>query len=247
MTHLPFRFFISCKNIEKDKIHIPKEKLHHLKNVLRINPKEKIIALDGKGKEYTLFLEEIDKNNGLGKIISVRKQRRKNLKFTLAQSLPKADKMDFIIQKCTEIGISKIIPIITKRTVVKIPENRQKKKLSRWIKIAQESIEKTGGSFIPIIEKITSLDSLDLTSYDKIILPWEEEKKYYLRNLLEKPFSFENIMVIIGPEGGFSKTEVSKLKDKGAVSISLGKRILRTETAGMITLTILLYVSGELG
>ena len=158
--------------------------------------------------------------------------------------MPKADKLEWIIQKCTELGISEIVPVITDRVIVKLDEKSTSKKLERWNKIALEASKQSGRQKVPEVKKPINLKNLveNISKYDILLFPYECEKettlKSALRNLDKK---CKNIAILIGPEGGFSEEEVELFHFENVKQVTLGPRILRTETAGLVTLAMLLY------
>jgi 16S rRNA (uracil1498-N3)-methyltransferase len=159
------------------------------------------------------------------------------IKITLAQGLPKGRKIDLIVEKCVELGVREIIPLLTERTVAK------EAKLERWRKIAKEAAEQSKRAIIPGVKPLTKFeDVLKLKDqFDLALIPWEEEKKTSLKQALAASRTARSILLLIGPEGGFSETEVGSAKKAGFISVSLGKRILRTETAGLATLAAIMY------
>lgn len=211
--------------------------VHYLRDVLRIKPNDEIEILDGSGTVYLATINNVQKDRiKLNIIRSTKSEIESELEITLAQSLPKAKKMDFIIQKCTELGVSEIIPMITERSVSKA------EKAVRWQKIAKEAAEQSGRASIPKLANMIDFHSLikKAKEFDLALIPWEMEKENRLKDILQKS-RFKKIIILIGPEGGFSSQEVEAAKTAGFISISLGKRILRTETAGMAILSMIMY------
>ena len=211
--------------------------VHYLKDVLRIKPGDEIEILDGNGTIYSATINNIQKDKiKLDIIRSSKSETEPAVGITLAQSLPKAKKMDFIIQKCTELGVSEIIPVITERSISK------GEKTARWQKIAIEAAEQSGRASIPKVASLIDFKSLlkKAKEFDLALIPWEMEKTNRLKTILQKS-SFRNIIMLIGPEGGFSSQEVAEAKAAGFIPISLGKRILRAETAGMAMLSMMMY------
>jgi 16S rRNA (uracil1498-N3)-methyltransferase len=211
--------------------------VHYLKDVLRIKPGDEIEILDGIGTIYLAKINNIQKDKiKLDIIRSSQSETEPEVEITLAQSLPKAKKMDFIIQKCTELGVSEIIPVITERSISK------GEKTARWQKIAIEAAEQSGRASIPKVASLIDFKSLlkKAKEFDLALIPWEMEKTNRLKTILQKS-SFRNIIMLIGPEGGFSSQEIAEAKTAGFIPISLGKRILRAETAGMAMLSMMMY------
>lgn len=198
---------------------------------------DELELLDGSGKIYIVKISEIKKDKVVCKIISERSEDKvQKVSVTIAQCLPKAKKMDLIIQKCTELGVNKIIPTLSERSIAK------GEKLDRWKKIAKEAAEQSGRSTIPEILPLTKFeDVLKLKKdYDLALIPWELEKETTLKNTLTTTLP-HYILIPIGPEGGFSKAEVDQAIAAGFKPITLGKNILRTETAGMSILSVINY------
>lgn len=217
--------------------------VHYLRDVLRAKVNDPIELLDGTGKIYEAKISKIEKGKIVCIIISSRQQESEpSVKVTLAQALPKARKMDFIIEKCTELGIERIIPMLTERTVGKSA------KLDRWRKIAKEAAEQSGRAVIPEVLPPMKLEEvLKLKNqFDLALIPWELEKERTLKQSLQSPIlpPFPHILVLIGPEGGFSQKEIELAREAGFIPISLGKRILRTETAGMAVISAVMYEMG---
>ena len=192
--------------------------INHIKNVFRKVKGDKIRAVDGTN-EYLCEIEKIEDSFSL------------DIEVDAGISILKGDKMDLTIQKLTELGINKIIPISVKRCVVKL-----NKKKDRWNTISKEALKQCQGVVPTVIDEIKKIDKLNFKDYDLILVPYENEKEIFikdiLRNLKVKP---TKILYIIGAEGGFEKEEIDYLREKGAKIISLGKRILRAETAAIVT------------
>lgn len=227
------RFFIPQEQIPI----ITGSDAHQIKDVLRMNSGDELELLDGSGKIYTVKISEISKDKIICKIISERSEdKAQKVSVTIAQCLPKAKKMDLIIQKCTELSVNKIIPTLSERSIAK------GNKLDRWKKIAKEAAEQSGRSTIPEIFPLTKFeDVLKLKKdYDLALIPWELEKETSLKKILTTD-PFNRLLITIGPEGGFSKEEVDQAIAAGFKPITLGKNILRTETAGMSILSMINY------
>ena len=167
------------------------------------------------------------------------------MNVVLFQGLPKADKMELIVQKCTELGVSGIVPVIMDRVIVKLDEKNESKKIERWQKIAKEAATQSGRQKIPYVEKAINLkNSIEkLSKYDIVIVPYECEKENHIKNVLRNmDENVKNIAIVVGPEGGFSDGDIEILSElTNMKKVSLGPRILRTETAGFITLAMAIY------
>ena len=205
--------------------------INHVKNVFRKNIGDKLRAVDGKN-EYFCKIEEIDEKHIKLKIIEKKEDKFSlNIKIDAGISILKGDKMDLTIQKLTELGINKIIPILANRCVVKLD-----KKKDRWDNISKEALKQCQGINPTIIDDIKKMNELEFEKYDLIIVPYESEKNIYIKEILKnKDKEIKNILYIIGPEGGFENEEIELLKKREAKIISLGNRILRAETAAIVT------------
>lgn len=222
---------ISEENILENKIIIDeKGDVNHLKNVFRVKIDEKVRAVDGE-KEYLCRVAELDKKSVTLVIDEIFEDRfSTKVKIDAAIGILKNDKMDLTIQKLTEIGINKIIPLSTKRGVVKVSEKKDK-----WDLIVREALKQCQGVKPLIIDEVTKIEKLKLEDYDLVIVPYECEDEYTLKNLLRKQTKeLKSVLYIVGPEGGFDIEEIEYLKQKGANIVTLGKRILRAETASIV-------------
>ena len=239
MTH---RFFVPSNQVSKSGASITGDDVNHIRLVLRMKPGDEILVLDGTGRTYACSIKTIKEDKVNCKIISSRSAKSEpETKITLIQSIPRESKMDFIMQKCTELGVSRIIPTITERTIIKLNEEKKEKRHNRWQKIIKEAAEQAGRGIIPKIDEILRFDEALRFSKDHelCVIPWEMEEKTSLKQVLDQ--APKNILIAIGPEGGFSKTEVEKAVRAGFKPVSLGKRILRTETAGIAVLSMISY------
>ncbi len=218
--------------------------IRHLTKVLRLGKGDTVEVSDSACWEYTAEIEEITESEVLLRIVDKQAfAREPALLVTLFQGIPKAGKMENIIQKCVELGVYAIVPVFLERTVV-VDKGNFRKKLDRWQKISDEAVKQCRRGLVPQIETPLAEDGLlrRLQEYDLVLLPYENEQsrtlKDCLRELTERP---RTVAVIIGPEGGFSAREAEAFIRAGAVSVSLGKTVLRTETAGMAALAMLMY------
>jgi len=222
----------------------------HLTRVLRLGPGAEVLVLDEDGKLYrsriasaafgAVRLEIFEQVEGQGE---------PPLKVTLVQGLARGDKMDLVIQKATELGVSRIVPLVSERAVVRLEGTRIEKRVARWQKIAVEAAEQCGRLRVPVVEQPLDLAaSLKLAEPgDTVLFLWEGEKERRLRDILRQHHPAGEVFLFVGPEGGFSAGEARMAADAGAFCVTLGPRVLRTETAGLIAAALVLYELGDLG
>lgn len=246
------RYFIFRDFKPNDIINISGEDAYHIIKVLRHKVGDRIEISNGQNLEGTVVIQNIDHKNLqiVSRVTNIYKREDTKLRITLFQGIPKGNKFDFILQKNTEIGVTNFVPIFTERTIVKLSKERAKKRLVRWRKIVIEASKQCRRIDIPKVHhpiKFTSIfDSLK--DFDLVLMPWEEEKSQTIKRVLRNiEDTMEKIAVLIGPEGGFSSNEVKQVIRYGAIPVTLGSRILRTETAGIVVSTILMYELGDLG
>lgn len=240
------KFFVSAENITDTHIKITGEDVAHIKRVLRMKPGEQLDLCDSLGFDYDAVIEEISDKDILCTILKKEKsQTEPPVKVTLFQGLPKASKMDYIIQKTTELGIYRIVPCALNRCVSKV---EGKNKTERWQKVAEAAAKQSGRGIIPkICEPMKLKDAIKLMKEcDLSFAPYECEENTSLKSVLKSKENPETVAFIIGPEGGFDKSEIELLEKEGVVLVSLGKRILRTETAGEATLSMIMYEIGDI-
>lgn len=249
---MAYHFIVDTEQIKSGKIAITGEDFGHLTRVLRLKKGDEITATDGSGNLYKCLLEEIYQSEALGKIISVElDQTESPIEMVLLQGLPKGDKLELIIQKTTELGISRVVPVAMKRSVVQLSTGKAKERTTRWQRIAREAAKQCRRSQVPVVEYATDLrEVLDSLNEDALILlPWEGENTQGIKEVLISKETSERkqIAIIIGPEGGFDEQEIELAKQYNAVSVSLGPRILRTETAAIVVTALVMYQLGDLG
>jgi 16S rRNA (uracil1498-N3)-methyltransferase len=230
------RFFVPKDQIPE----ITGSDAHQIKNVLRMQKGDVLEILDGAGTVHQARIADIRAGKVVCEIThSTSQENECKIKATIAQCLPKGKKMDLIIQKCTELGVDRIIPVLSERSIAKAD------KLERWQKIAKEAAEQSGRSTIPEISPLMQFDEVLklVPNYNLALIPWELEKIANLKSLLSAVRAPLSAIFLIGPEGGFSYQEIDLAKKAGCIPVSLGKNILRTETVGMAVLAMLSYAS----
>jgi len=270
MPKLP-RFFISPEQVSDMYITVTDEDVHHIAAVLRMGIGDHLLLCDGKGTEYTVKIDQMIRSGIKTKILDKIKKKIRFPLVTLGQGLPKADKMEWIVQKATELGVAAIVPLVTERTIVKVRD--AEKRLIRWQRICREAAMQSNRPDIPRIESIQKYSAFMVELYNPIeppfakgadmahpiskkadrggfssqetllILPWEEATSP-IKDVLRASPDIKSIVVLIGPEGGFSAAEAAMARENGFRAVSLGPNILRTETAAMAVLSMILYETG---
>lgn len=245
------RFIVDPNNIQNGQVKLEGDDLKHLKKVLRLGPGDSINVFDGSGKEYEAKVLTIDKACAIAEIVSsFQTDAEPQIQLTLFQGLPKGEKMDLIIQKGVELGVHKFIPVITDRTVVQLDGKDGKKKAERWSKIAREASKQCRRALVPEVSEPLSFDNaiIESENYDAVLLLYENESKKCLKETLKcyTINKIKEIALFVGPEGGFTSHEVGKYTNLGFDITGLGKRILRTETAAISVISIIMYEMGEL-
>lgn len=243
------KFFVSPEKISGDIITIDTDDTAHIKRVLRLGVGDTVTVCDSRGVDYDAEITEISNNAVICKAVSCRNNNSEpNISVTLYQALPKASKMEYIIQKNTELGIVKIVPCELSRCVVKLSGQDAAKKCARWQKIADEAAKQSGRGILPEIAPVLDFKHAveDMKKSDLCFVPYESEDEVSLRSVLTANKNVKSIAFMIGPEGGFSPEEIAYIEAVGIPRITLGPRILRTETAGEATLAMVMYELGDI-
>jgi 16S rRNA (uracil1498-N3)-methyltransferase len=249
------RFFISPDQVTGADIVISGEDVRHIATVLRMRNGDELLLSDGQGTEYSVTITSVDRTAVATRVLSRESRSLRFPRITLCQGIPKSDKMDLIMQKATELGVASIIPLVTERTIVKLKD--EEKRIGRWQKICREAAMQSNRPDIPRVEQVRKFPALlsglpnpplpsekeaGLTGDREplLLFPWEEGTAPVKDVLRSKPRP-KNVFVIIGPEGGLSEKEAGMAREKGFHLVSLGRTILRTETAALAVLSMLEY------
>ena len=242
------KFFVNSNQINDNQIIIVGEDVNHIKNVLRLAIGEKIKICDKDlSKNYVSTIDEVTNQEVRCAIVEeVEGEAEGNVEFHIYQGLPKADKMELILQKGTELGVTRFIPVALKRCIVKLDGKDALKKIDRWQKITEVASKQSGRDIVPEVANIATINDIccSIKDFDLVMLAYELEENNYIKSeLLKIKGTKENykIAIVIGPEGGIDEGEAIKLKEAGAKVVSLGKRILRTETVALQVSSIVMY------
>ena len=242
-----YKFFVKEEQIEDNKINIIGEDVNHIKNVLRLELEEELcICNKDTSKSYMCKIIEFNNNSLICEILEeISDTTEANTYIHIFQGLPKSDKFEFIIEKCTEIGVKEITPVVMKRSIVKLDEKDKVKKLDRWQKIAEVAAKQSKRDRILKVNNVINFQNVfeNVQDYDILIVAYEEEKETTLKNVLSQYKNKQGlkIAILIGPEGGIDEKEIITCREKGFTSVTLGKRILRTETAPLVVSSNILY------
>lgn len=241
-----YHFFIDQNQVEDDHVRIIGPDVNHIKNVLRMGAGEEVLISNGVDKDYLCEVLSVTSQEVTAKILSVEEGGRElPARITLFQGLPKGDKMELIIQKAVELGAYEIVPVETKRTVVKLDKKKEESKLRRWNAVSESAAKQSKRLIVPEVTGVMSLKEALVFSkeFDVTVIPFENAKGMErTREILSQVKPGMSIGIFIGPEGGFEDSEIELSESFGAKTVTLGKRILRTETAGLSVLSVLSYL-----
>ena len=244
------RYFVTPDAIQGDRVTITGDDVKHIVRVLRMEAGDEVIVCDGTGRAFHTELTELGDGEVAARIVEeLSAQPESPVKITLAQGLPKGDKMDLIIQKGTETGITRFLPLSMSRCIVQYDDKKEQKRRERWQKIAKEAAEQSHRNIVPDVANGMTFKQLmnALERFDLVLVPYEMEKARGLRDVLEEHPEAREVCVVIGPEGGIAEEEIETALRAGAMPVTLGPRILRTETAGLFVAACVAYHTGEMG
>jgi 16S rRNA (uracil1498-N3)-methyltransferase len=241
------RVYIPSERIGAEQISLQPREARYILTVLRLGLGDAVTVFDGAGNEYRTELTE-DYEGGIYLALreQLNPQRESSLRIILGQALLKGERMKFVIQKATELGVNRICPLVTSRSIPIVEGEREALRMERWQRIALEAAKQSGRTMIPEIEAIHELSDFFVQSAGTRIMLWEEEP-IPLREIVGKINPYAGITLLIGPEGGFSEAEVTAAQDQGFLVAGLGQRILRAETATLSVLSIVQHLFGDLG
>ena len=243
------RFFAEPGQIGEKEIVITGADVNHIRNVLRMRTGEEVLIADGRGAEYRCKLTDLSENEVRAQILwKLDGNAELASAVTLFQGLPKSDKMDLIVQKCVELGVDRIVPVSTKRAVVKLDAKKEQTRLKRWNTISESAAKQSGRGVISEVSGVMSFGEAleEAKKLDVLLIPYERaEHMAETRRVMGEIRPGQSVGIFIGPEGGFEESEVEEAVAAGAKAITLGKRILRTETAGLAVMSMLSYLLEE--
>ncbi len=241
-----YRFYILPEQVAGEEAVILGNDVNHIRNVLRMKPGERVVLCDGQGTDFVCEIMELGHDKVRTRKISAgASDAELPVRLVLFQGIPKKDKMELIIQKTVELGIAEIVPVAMKRCVAKLEDpKKEAKKLERWQGIAEAAAKQSGRGILPVVKPPLAFgEALEYAAaLDMLLVPYEDARGMKAaRSAFTKAAGLSTAGILIGPEGGFEPSEIEKAKEHGAEILSLGKRILRTETAGLAALSMLMY------
>ena len=240
-----YHFFVEQEQIGEGVIAVTGPDVNHIKNVLRMKPGDRVLISAKAGGDYLCVTKELAQDKILFGILEKSESEMElPARIHLFQGLPKGDKMDLVIQKAIELGASEIVPVKMKRCVVKLDEKKARKKTERWNAVALSAAKQSKRGMIPRVSRVYSFhEAAEMArGLSMVLVPYEAaEGMEYSRQLVKEVKGRESVGIFIGPEGGFEPAEIEELRESGGQILSLGKRILRTETAGMAMLSVLMF------
>jgi len=244
------RFYVPPENVKNNLIHVTGPEAHHIKDVMRLKESDSVVVFDGTGREYTGFIKETQPKKVIVEIVKTKKPfdsasglaQGRPAEITLAQAIPKKAKMDFIVEKATELGASAIMPILSERTVVRLDSDKSKSRCLRWQRIATQAAKQCGRQDIPEVAKLEKFYfALDkVPDYDIGLLACLSEETEMIREAISR-FEGGKIILFIGPEGDFTPDEMTMAKNAKCRLITLGRLVLKSDTAAISALSVLNY------
>lgn len=246
------KFFVRDDQINDNKIDIIGEDVNHISNVLRMKVGDEFQVCNSDTTEnYNVEIKSFEKEKIICSIINkMKSEAESDINLKIFQGIPKSDKMELIIQKSTELGIKELIPVDMERCVSKISGKDEKKKIDRWQRISEVAAKQSGRDMIPKIHNVIKINDIVkvISDFDMMIVPYEKAEGYSFKDAIEEIKEYDksniNIGIVIGPEGGFEPSEIEQLREAGAKIVTLGKRILRTETVALAMSSVIMYELG---
>ncbi|MBI4587743.1 MAG: 16S rRNA (uracil(1498)-N(3))-methyltransferase [Candidatus Rokubacteria bacterium] len=244
------RFHVRPEAVEADRVVFDEQETRHLARVLRLAPGDCVQVVDGRGTEFTVRLESIGGRTAAGTILARSSSATESLlAITLAQGIPKGDKMEWIVRTVTELGVTRVVPLMTERAIVRPEPGRWRDRARRWQRVAKEAAKQCGRGVIPSVEALRSIEEFAETRWeaDVRLCLWEGARRGLSEILDATRGPVASALLVVGPEGGLARREVETLEARGFTSAGLGPRILRTETAGPVAVSLLQARFGDLG
>lgn len=244
------RFFLPRSKIEGRRGSVAGAELEHLRRVLRLRPGDHIIAFDDNGWEHEAVIRALNDAQGELEILrSYQAERESPLAVTLAVALTKGDKMDYVVEKATELGVKTIAPFVSRYTVPKLNDRKAVQRAERWQKIALSAAKQCGRTCLPEVLPLCDYHELigERGAAELKLFFWEREAEQTLKQVRDREAGVQSVLLVIGPEGGFTVDEAERARARGYTTVHLGPRVLRAETAALTALSLVQYLWGDLG
>ncbi len=236
------RYFILDNQIQENQIILTDSDFHHIKNVMRFGVGDLVMVITKDKTAYKASIQSFTKKEVVLSIVEKQTLNDNILNISLAQALIKKDAFELVLQKTTELGVKEIFPFSSKRSIIKIDDFAKKK--IRYETIVKEASEQSERSAMPLIHDLSTLDTLPYERFDQVYIAYAREDDVTLKQIVTNYHTNESILILIGPEGGFSESEIAKLKEKGTI-LSLGETILRSETAAIHAISVFRYLGSK--
>ena len=245
------RFFVSGHALRGQRVVMVGDQAHQVRAVLRLRPGQRIVVLDDSGWEYEVALTLVTRAEATGDIVERRPATGEpGVHLTLYPAVFKWERFEWMLQKCTEVGVSRFVPVVMQRSPIQDPAVISPNKVARWQRIIVEAAEQSGRGRLPVlapaVKLAEALADLSGAAYGLALMPWEQAEAVTVAEALSQADSPATIALFIGPEGGFTAEEVAHGRQQGAIPVTLGRRILRSETAAVVAAALVLHESGEL-
>ncbi len=243
------RFFIARKDIAGSSGVVAGEEFEHLRRVLRLAPGDAVTLFDDEGGEYAAVIREVSEDRARVEVLrSYRPERESFLKLTLALAVIKGEKMDWAVEKATELGVQAIVPFVSTRTVPKLDAGKRQRRRERWQKIALSAVKQSGRTRVPAVDDVADLSSVVKRAGSDLLklFFWEQETERTLKQVHASNTDASAAILVVGPEGGFSPAEAALAVEHGFQPVHLGRRVLRAETAAIVTVTLAQFLWGDL-
>ena len=238
------RFFVTAGCVREEQVEFTEDQRKQMRNVLRLRAGDVVAAQDGSGREFVVKIGELSAGRAAGEIMEIRTpDTEPPVRLTVIQGLPKGEKLDFILQKCTEIGAAEFVIMECARSVPRVASGKLPARLLRWNAIVREAAEQSGRTRLPTVEGILSFEAAVARAKmcDTGFIAWEGERETTLLSRMPRIRLAGTVAYLVGPEGGFTEEEVSRARAEGILPVSLGPRVLRAETAAMVGAALIIY------
>ena len=242
-------FFVNPEQLTGRRVYFDADQAHQMRRVLRLRPGDRVLALDGRQWQYDVTLEEV----GNARAVGLWGERtaasgEPAIRLTLYQSLLRREKFEWVLQKGTEVGVAAFVPVITRRSLVRDAEDVTPEKLARWRRVIKEAAEQSGRGLLPDLSPpVPFTAALAAAAGQPALIAWEGERDVNLRAALDARQNGSAVGLFVGPEGGYEPEEIAAARRAGVAPITLGRRVLRTETAAVVGVALVLYELGEMG